>query len=69
MTRLCVFCGSSKGTDEIYLRSARDMGRALARREIELVFGGGHIGLMGVLADAVLDAGGRAYELFSKVVF
>ncbi len=60
MTRLGVFCGSSKGTDEIYMRSARDMGRALARREIELVFGGGHIGLMGVLADAVLDAGGRA---------
>lgn len=57
--RLCVFCGSSTGTDPIHAEAARALGRALADREIGLVFGGGSIGLMGVLADAALAAGGE----------
>ena len=57
--RLCVFCGSQKGTNPVFAEEARQLGRALAERNIELVFGGGHIGLMGVVADAVLEAGGR----------
>lgn len=57
--RLCVFCGSSKGAREIYIRAAQQLGHELALRRIELVYGGGNVGLMGVIADAVLKAGGR----------
>jgi hypothetical protein len=60
MKRVCVFCGSSIGIRHVYREAAQAMGNALARRGIELVFGGGRVGLMGVLADAVLAAGGRA---------
>jgi uncharacterized protein (TIGR00730 family) len=60
MRRLCVFCGSRVGNRVEYTDSARRMGTALAARGIGLVFGAGHIGLMGVLADAVLSAGGEA---------
>jgi uncharacterized protein (TIGR00730 family) len=58
--RICVFCGSSTGADPRYAEVARRFGRALASRGLGLVFGGGSIGLMGVLADAVLGAGGEA---------
>ncbi len=58
MKYLCVFCGSSKGGPAIYAESARHFGAALAGRGWGLIYGGGHIGLMGVLADAVLQADG-----------
>ncbi len=58
MKRVCVFCGSALGTKPVYADSARAFGQLLASRGLDLVFGGGHIGLMGVLADAVLAAGG-----------
>ncbi len=58
--RVAVFCGSRKGGRSLYADHARLLGRELAGRGLELVFGGGHIGLMGVLADAVLEARGRA---------
>jgi uncharacterized protein (TIGR00730 family) len=58
MKRLCVFCGSQVGADPRYGDAARLLGQALVRRGWGLVFGGGHIGLMGILADAVLEAGG-----------
>ena len=58
--RLCVFCGSQMGLDPAFADHARQLGRAMARHGVELVFGAGHIGLMGVIADAVLNAGGRA---------
>ena len=57
--RLCVYCGSSGAVDGRYREAARELGESLAAAGIELVFGGGRIGLMGVLADAVLAAGGR----------
>ena len=57
--RLCVYCGSSGAVDRRYREAARDLGERLAAAGIELVFGGGRIGLMGVLADAVLAGGGR----------
>lgn len=66
MRRLCVFCGSSLGNRPDYTESGRTLGKLLAARRIELVFGAGHIGLMGVLADAVLDAGGRAVGVIPK---
>ena len=58
MKKVCVFCGSSIGTPPIYAETARLLGRLIADRGLTLVFGGGHVGLMGVLADAVLDGGG-----------
>jgi uncharacterized protein (TIGR00730 family) len=60
MKRVCVFCGSAVGMRPVHADGARELGRLLASRGMELVFGAGHIGLMGVLADAVLALGGRA---------
>jgi len=59
VTRLCVYCGSAAGVDPRYRAAADELGQSLAKAGIELIFGGGRIGLMGVLADAVLMAGGR----------
>jgi uncharacterized protein (TIGR00730 family) len=59
MRNVCVFCGSRSGGRPLFAEAARDFGVALARRGLGLVYGGGHIGLMGVVADAVL-AGGQA---------
>ena len=56
---LCVFCGSSPGARPEYRDAARAFGARLAARRIRLVYGGGHVGLMGVLADAALSAGGQ----------
>ncbi|UCH50227.1 MAG: TIGR00730 family Rossman fold protein [Betaproteobacteria bacterium] len=56
---VCVYCGSSRGVSSDYAAAAREMGTLLAERGIRLVFGGGSVGLMGVLADAVLAAGGE----------
>lgn len=56
--RICVFCGSKSGNNELYSNAAREMGRTLAGRSIELIYGGGRVGLMGTLADAALLAGG-----------
>ncbi|MGE5271435.1 MAG: TIGR00730 family Rossman fold protein [Thiohalocapsa sp.] len=57
--RLCVYCGSAVGVDPRHREAARMLGAGLAERGIELVYGGGRVGLMGVLADAVLAGGGR----------
>ncbi len=59
MKRLCVFCGSSNGGPPIYAEAARELGATLARKRWGLVYGAGNVGLMGVLADAVLAAGGE----------
>jgi uncharacterized protein (TIGR00730 family) len=59
MKRLCVFCGSRTGTSRIYADEARRLGAVLVKRGLGLVFGAGHIGLMGVLADAVRQLGGE----------
>jgi uncharacterized protein (TIGR00730 family) len=56
--RICVFCGSNTGARPAYGDAARTVGGLLARRGIELVYGGGRVGLMGVLADACLSEGG-----------
>jgi uncharacterized protein (TIGR00730 family) len=57
--RLCVYCGSSDQVDEVFRAAATELGRLLARAGIELVYGGGRVGLMGLCADAVLAHGGR----------
>jgi uncharacterized protein (TIGR00730 family) len=59
MQSICVYCGSSLGRQDIYVVAARSFGRILAERGIQLVYGGGRVGVMGALADAVLEAGGR----------
>jgi uncharacterized protein (TIGR00730 family) len=56
---ICVFCGSSSGLRPVYKLAAEAMGKALAQRKITLVYGGGNVGLMGVVADAALAAGGK----------
>jgi uncharacterized protein (TIGR00730 family) len=58
MKSICVFCGSSDNVHTDYIEGARLMGRILAERGIRLIYGGGKTGLMGVVADAVLEAGG-----------
>jgi uncharacterized protein (TIGR00730 family) len=59
MTHIAVFCGASSGHDPIYTNAARDVGVAIASRGIGVVYGGGHVGLMGTVADAAMGAGGR----------
>ncbi len=59
MKRIAVYCGSSRGHDPVYARAATELGEALVERGIGLVFGGGRVGLMGVIADAVLAKGGE----------
>ena len=57
--RVCVYCGSAGDVDERYREAARELGAALAGAGIDVVYGGGRIGLMGLLADAALEAGGK----------
>lgn len=59
--RVCVFCGSSAGNSEVFTLEAKALGKRLAQNHIELVFGGGSIGLMNVIANAVLSHGGKAH--------
>lgn len=56
---LCVYCGASAGRDPRFAQAAADLGRLLAKSDIALVYGGGRVGLMGIMADAALAAGGR----------
>src|ERR1700739_4229881 len=60
MKRICVFCGSSAGSQPEYRACAQQLGAELTRRKIGLVYGGGNVGLMGAIADSVLEAGGEA---------
>lgn len=60
MERVCVYCGSSPGHDPSYREAARDLGEALLDRDLGLVYGGASVGLMGTVADTVLDGGGEA---------
>lgn len=73
LRRVCVFCASSPGTDPAITEATVALGRLLAERDIELVYGGGAVGLMGLVADTVLEAGGTVTGviptgLFSKEV-
>jgi uncharacterized protein (TIGR00730 family) len=58
MKRICIFCGSAVGVRPTYVEAAREMGTQIAQRGYELVYGGGRAGLMGIVADAALEAGG-----------
>ncbi|HPE55693.1 MAG TPA: TIGR00730 family Rossman fold protein [Bacteroidales bacterium] len=58
MEKICVFCGSSAGKNPVYKNAAISLGIALVKKEIGLVYGGGNVGLMGIMADAVLEKDG-----------
>lgn len=66
LKRVCVYCGSGVGGDGVYADAARSLGRALVERKIGLVFGGGRIGMMGVLAETVLAGGGEAIGVIPR---
>jgi len=59
ISALCVYCGSAVGSDPAHRAAAAALGAAMARRRIRLIYGGGRVGLMGVVADAVLAGGGK----------
>ena len=66
--RVCVFCGSNIGNDPAFRQSAVDMGREIARRGWALVYGGGSVGLMGAVADAVLAGGGEVIGVIPEML-
>lgn len=66
MKRICVFTGSRKGRNLTYRQAAEKLGTLLAQRNIGVVFGGGHVGLMGILADSALAAGGEVIGVIPK---
>lgn len=68
MKRICVFCGSKEGSKVAYAETAKVLGGLLAREGIGLVYGGGGIGLMKLLADAALDAGGEVIGVIPQVL-
>jgi uncharacterized protein (TIGR00730 family) len=65
---VCVFCGSRVGSSPSYVEAARCMGKALARRGLGLVYGGGRIGLMGAVADAALEEGGQVVGVIPEAL-
>jgi uncharacterized protein (TIGR00730 family) len=69
MKRLCVFCGSSTGSKSIYAETAQNLGKLLAQNNIGLVYGGGRVGLMGILADSALAASGEVIGVIPKGLF
>lgn len=68
MQRICVFCGSKRGSDVAFQNHAMELGQCLAGKGLELVFGGGSVGLMGVIADAVLYAGGHVIGVIPEML-
>jgi len=65
---ICVFCGSSPGANSIYQDSAKNLGLELAKNSIDLIYGGGNMGLMGTVSQAVLSSGGKAIGVIPKTI-
>ena len=68
MKAVCVFCGSNVGRNPAYVEAATSVGTALARAGLKLVYGGGKVGLMGAVADAVISAGGQAEGVMPRAL-
>lgn len=66
LTSICVFCGSNSGANPAYAGAARALGRELVSRKLKLVYGGGSVGLMGIMADTVLEQGGHVTGVIPK---
>jgi uncharacterized protein (TIGR00730 family) len=69
MQYICVYCASSTQINEAYFSAAEQLGKALANNSIQLVYGGGSVGLMGKIADAVLDTGGKVIGVIPKFMY
>ena len=69
MKRLCVYCGSSSGRQPVYAQVARQLARAMVNRNIDLVYGGASVGIMGEIANAVLEEGGDVIGIIPKGLF
>src|ERR1019366_380589 len=68
LSAIAVYCGSSPGADPVFADGARQLGTLLAQRRVELVYGGGHVGLMGTVADAVLAGGGSVHGVITRAL-
>ena len=68
LRRLCVFCGSSTGHQPTYREAAVSLATAMTRRGIDLVYGGGNVGLMGIMADSVLARGGHVIGVIPEML-
>ena len=66
--RLAVYCGSAAGSDPRFEEAARELGRTMAERGVDLVYGGGRLGLMGIIADTVIAYGGRTYGVIPRAL-
>ena len=64
--RVCVYCGSNEGNSDAFAATARQLGRAFADKGIGMVFGGGSVGLMGIAADAAMQAGGEVIGVITE---
>ena len=68
MRRICVYCGSNTGARPLYAEAAQDLADVLVRHDLELVYGGAKKGIMGVIADAVLERGGHVHGVIPKML-
>ncbi|MFT4436149.1 TIGR00730 family Rossman fold protein [Caballeronia sp. 15715] len=68
MKAVCVYCGSANGARPVYAEAAKAFGRALVEADLALVYGGGSVGLMGIIADEVLALGGRAIGVIPELL-
>ena len=68
MKSICVFCGSSSGQNEVYKTQTRLFGQLISKNDLTLVYGGGKVGLMGILADAVIESGGESIGVIPQSI-
>lgn len=68
MRRICVYCGSNDGARPLYADAARDLADVLVRHDLELVYGGADMGIMGIIAEAVLGRGGKVHGVIPKML-
>ena len=68
MKSICIYCGSNPGRQEAYSRAARDLARTLVNRNLKLVYGGASVGIMGLIADTVLQLGGEAVGVIPEAL-
>lgn len=69
MKNICVFCGSSSGDRSIYLEKAKELGKLIAEQKMRLVYGGGNVGLMGIIADEAMKHGGQVTGIIPHFLF
>ncbi|MCC6278734.1 MAG: TIGR00730 family Rossman fold protein [Oligoflexia bacterium] len=68
MKAVCVFCGSRTGASSVFLETAQELGKLIAKKNLKLVYGGAQVGLMGAVADSCLEAGGQAIGVVPQVI-